>query len=92
MPTTWPSTTGSSMRPRRIGHHKTKKEAVTTALREYIDHRKQLEILALARYHRLRSDVRLQEDSPTRSHRRLSGEGSGRYLRLVAPAAPQEQD
>jgi len=33
---------------RRIGHHKTKKEAVTTALREYIDHRKQLEILALA--------------------------------------------
>jgi len=33
---------------RRIGHHKTKKEAVTTALREYIDHRKQLEILELA--------------------------------------------
>jgi putative antitoxin of VapBC-like toxin-antitoxin system len=33
---------------RRIGHHKTKKEAVTTALREYIDHRKQLEILELS--------------------------------------------
>lgn len=33
---------------RRIGHHKTKKDAVTTALREYIDHRKQLEILELA--------------------------------------------
>lgn len=33
---------------RRIGHHKTKKEAVTTALKEYIDRRKQLEILKLA--------------------------------------------
>jgi hypothetical protein len=33
---------------RRVGNHKTKKEAVTTALREYIDHRKQLEILELA--------------------------------------------
>jgi len=31
---------------RRIGHHKTKKEAVTTALSEYIDHRKRLEILS----------------------------------------------
>jgi hypothetical protein len=30
---------------RRIGHHKTKKEAVTAALSEYIAHRKQLEIL-----------------------------------------------
>jgi hypothetical protein len=30
---------------RRIGHHKTKKEAVTTALAEYIAHRKRLEIL-----------------------------------------------
>ncbi len=30
---------------RRIGHHKTKKEAVTTALAEYIARRKQLEIL-----------------------------------------------
>ena len=32
---------------RRVGNHKTKKEAVTTALREYIDRRKQLEILKL---------------------------------------------
>ena len=32
---------------RRIGHHKTKKEAVTAALSEYIAHRKQLEILSL---------------------------------------------
>ena len=32
---------------RRIGHHKTKKEAVTTALSEYITHRKRLEILDL---------------------------------------------
>lgn len=33
---------------RRIGHHKTKKEAVTAALDEYIRRRKQLEILKLA--------------------------------------------
>lgn len=32
----------------RIGHHGTKKEAVTAALREYIDRRKQLEILKLS--------------------------------------------
>ncbi len=31
---------------RRIGHHKTKKEAVTAALSEYVAHRKRLEILA----------------------------------------------
>jgi Arc/MetJ family transcription regulator len=30
---------------RRIGRHKTKKEAVTAALEEYVRHRKQLEIL-----------------------------------------------
>ena len=32
---------------RRIGHHKTKKEAVTAALSEYIAHRKRNEILDL---------------------------------------------
>jgi hypothetical protein len=32
---------------RRVGNHKTKKEAVTTALKEYIDRRRQLEILKL---------------------------------------------
>ena len=32
---------------RRIGRHKTKKEAVRAALREYVQHRKQLKILAL---------------------------------------------
>ena len=32
---------------RRIGRHKTKKEAVTAALQEYIKHRKQLGILEL---------------------------------------------
>jgi len=32
---------------RRIGHHKTKKSAVTAALEEYIERRKQLEILGL---------------------------------------------
>ena len=31
---------------RRIGHHKTKKEAVTAALSEYIAYRKRLEILS----------------------------------------------
>jgi Arc/MetJ family transcription regulator len=33
---------------RRIGNHKTKKEAVTAALDEYIRRRKQLKILELA--------------------------------------------
>ena len=32
---------------RAIGRHKTKKEAVTTALQEYIARRKQLEVLEL---------------------------------------------
>ena len=32
---------------KRIGRHKTKKDAVTTALREYIQRHKQREILAL---------------------------------------------
>ncbi|HEV2688422.1 MAG TPA: type II toxin-antitoxin system VapB family antitoxin [Bryobacteraceae bacterium] len=32
---------------RQAGHHKTKKEAVTAALSEYVAHRKRLEILAL---------------------------------------------
>jgi len=31
----------------KIGHHKTKKEAVTTALKEYIALKKQLEIVDL---------------------------------------------
>jgi Arc/MetJ family transcription regulator len=33
---------------RRVGNHKTKREAVTAALDEYIRRRKQLEILELA--------------------------------------------
>jgi Arc/MetJ family transcription regulator len=32
---------------RKIGKHKTKKEAVTAALKEYVDRRKQLKILEL---------------------------------------------
>jgi hypothetical protein len=32
---------------RRVGGHKTKKETVTIALQEYVEHRKQLEILEL---------------------------------------------
>ena len=35
------------IKAQKIGHHKTKKEAVTTALKEYIAHKKQLEILDL---------------------------------------------
>ena len=31
----------------KIGHHKTKKEAVTVALKEYIAHKKQLKIIDL---------------------------------------------
>jgi Arc/MetJ family transcription regulator len=33
---------------RRIGHHVTKKAAVTAALQEYINRRKQIEILSLS--------------------------------------------
>ncbi|HUY13877.1 MAG TPA: type II toxin-antitoxin system VapB family antitoxin [Terriglobia bacterium] len=33
-------------RARRVGHHKTKKEAVTAALDEYIKRRRQLRLLA----------------------------------------------
>lgn len=33
---------------REVGHHKTKKQAVTAALTEYVTRRKQLEILELA--------------------------------------------
>jgi hypothetical protein len=32
---------------RKVGHHKTKKEAVTTALKQYIARKKQLEIVTL---------------------------------------------
>jgi len=31
----------------KIGHHKSKKDAVTAALKEYINHKKQLEIVDL---------------------------------------------
>jgi Arc/MetJ family transcription regulator len=31
----------------KIGHHRTKKEAVMIALKEYIAHKKQLEILSM---------------------------------------------
>ena len=35
------------IKAQKIGHHKTKKEAVTTALKEYIAHKKQLEVIDL---------------------------------------------
>lgn len=31
----------------KVGHHKTKKEAVTAALKDYIAHKKQMEIVDL---------------------------------------------
>ncbi len=40
---------------RRAGGHKTKKDAVTAALGEYIKHRQQLCILEALRHRRLRS-------------------------------------
>ncbi|MEK7703252.1 MAG: type II toxin-antitoxin system VapB family antitoxin [Nitrospirota bacterium] len=35
------------LQARKAGHHKTKKEAVTEALKQYIEHKKQLEIIDL---------------------------------------------
>ncbi|MCK5707729.1 MAG: type II toxin-antitoxin system VapB family antitoxin [Candidatus Aureabacteria bacterium] len=35
------------MQALKVGHHKTKREAVTTALKEYIAHKKQLAIKKL---------------------------------------------
>jgi Arc/MetJ family transcription regulator len=35
------------IKAQKIGQHKTKKEAVTTALKEYIAHKKQLKVLDL---------------------------------------------
>lgn len=35
------------VKAQKLGHHKTKKEAVTTALNEYIARRKQMEIIEL---------------------------------------------
>lgn len=32
---------------KKIGHHRTKREAVTTALKEYIAHKKQIEVTRL---------------------------------------------
>jgi len=47
MPTNLALDDGLIEEARRIGHHKTKKAAVTEALREYIQRRKQLRILDL---------------------------------------------
>ena len=49
---------------RRIGHHRTKKEAVTAALDEYIRRRKQLRILDLF------GTIDYQEDYDYRANRR----------------------
>jgi len=46
MPTNLAIDDGLIEEARRIGHHKTKKEAVTSALAEYIAHRRRLEILS----------------------------------------------
>lgn len=72
---------------RRIGQHGTKKAAVTAALVEYIRRRKQLEILSLS------GTIDYDPAFDYRTHAGLigskaKGEGAGRYLRLVALAAP----
>ena len=35
------------IKAQKVGHHKTKKDAVTAALKEYIMHKKQLEVVKL---------------------------------------------
>lgn len=55
---------------RRIGHHTTKKEAVTAALDEYIRRRKQIEVLALF------GTVEYQQDYDYKANRRRDGMGS----------------
>ena len=47
MPTNLALDDGLIAEARRIGRHATKKAAVTAALQEYIDRRKQMEILSL---------------------------------------------
>lgn len=54
-----------------IGHHKTKKEAVTAALREYVRGRKQLGVLELA--------GQIEYD-PSYDYKRLRAKKSGRSL------------
>ena len=55
---------------RRIGHHTTKKEAVTAALDEYIRRRKQVEILSLF------GTVDYHDDYDYRANRRRDRMGS----------------
>ncbi|MEN6639529.1 MAG: type II toxin-antitoxin system VapB family antitoxin, partial [Smithella sp.] len=47
----------------KVGQHKTKKEAVTVALKEYIAHRKQMDII------RLFGSIHFAEDSDYKSAR-----------------------
>ncbi len=49
---------------RRLGHHRTKKEAVMAALEEYIRYRKQLDALEL------RGTIEYEPDYDYRHHRR----------------------
>jgi Arc/MetJ family transcription regulator len=55
---------------RNVGKHRTKKEAVTAALREYVQRRRQREILALAGTVEYRDDC----DSAVMRRRRAVGE------------------
>ncbi len=57
---------------RRIGHHATKKEAVTAALDEYIRRRKQLRILDLF------GTVEYRQDYDYKANRRRDRTGSDR--------------
>lgn len=57
---------------RRIGHHTTKKEAVTAALDEYIRRRKQMEVVALF------GTVDYHDDYDYRANRRRDHMGNER--------------
>ncbi len=52
------------MEAKRIGKHKTKREAVTRALEEYIQHHKQLEILDVF------GKIEIDADYDYRAHRK----------------------
>jgi Arc/MetJ family transcription regulator len=69
-----------------IGHHKTKKEAVTSALREYIRRRKQGRILD--REARSNTNLTATTKPYGEGARRRSRDGARRHLDLLSGVAP----